>query len=65
MIRLLDGSRDREAILATMAKWAAEGYFEISSGGQPVQDETQLRKALCACLDESLLNLVKNALLVG
>jgi methyltransferase-like protein len=65
MIRLLDGSRDREAILATLAQWAAEGYFDVSHDGQAVHDETAVRDALAAFLDAGLAELAKNALLVG
>jgi methyltransferase-like protein/SAM-dependent methyltransferase len=65
MIRLLDGTRDRAAILATLAGWAAEGFFDVSRSGQPVSDPAQLREALTACLDEGLQTLAKNALLVG
>jgi methyltransferase-like protein len=65
MIRLLDGTRDRAAIVAKMAEWAADGVFEVSRSGQPVSDPAQLREAVAACLDEGLQTLAKNALLVG
>ena len=52
--RLLDGSRDRPAILAALEKWAADDVFEISHGGQPVQDEAQRREALADCLGASI-----------
>jgi methyltransferase-like protein/cyclopropane fatty-acyl-phospholipid synthase-like methyltransferase len=65
MIRLLDGSRDRAAIVAKLAQWAADGYLEVSHDGQAVHDETQLRDALATFLDAGLVELAKNALLVG
>ena len=64
-IRLLDGSRDREAILATLSQWVAQGHFLVSRDGQSIQDETQLREVLSVLLDESLVSLAKNGLLVG
>jgi methyltransferase-like protein/cyclopropane fatty-acyl-phospholipid synthase-like methyltransferase len=65
MIRLLDGTRDRAAILATLAKWVDEGVFEVSREGQAVRDPAQLREGLAACLDAGLQTLARNALLVG
>jgi methyltransferase-like protein/cyclopropane fatty-acyl-phospholipid synthase-like methyltransferase len=65
MIRLLDGTRDREAILATLAQWAAEGYFAVSHEGQAVHDEAELRDGLSAYLDAGLVELLKNGVLVG
>jgi methyltransferase-like protein len=67
VIRLLDGTRDRAAIVATLARWAAEGVFEIAQGNQPVEagDEARLRAALAECLDVSLAQLAKYTLLVG
>jgi methyltransferase-like protein len=65
MIRLLDGSRDREAILTTLVQWAAEGHFEVSHNGQAVHDEAQLRDVLATYLDAGLVELAKNGLLVG
>jgi methyltransferase-like protein/cyclopropane fatty-acyl-phospholipid synthase-like methyltransferase len=65
MIRLLDGTRDRAVIVATMAQWVADGVFQVSRNGQPVQDPKQLQEALAACVDEGLQKLAKNALLVG
>jgi methyltransferase-like protein/cyclopropane fatty-acyl-phospholipid synthase-like methyltransferase len=65
VIRLLDGNRDRPAIVAALEQWAAEAVFEISHAGQPVQDEAQRRAALTECLDASLARLAKLALLVG
>jgi methyltransferase-like protein/cyclopropane fatty-acyl-phospholipid synthase-like methyltransferase len=65
MIRLLDGTRDRKAILATLAQWAAEGYFEVSHDGQAVHGEAELRDGLSAYLDAGLVELLKNGVLVG
>ena len=65
VIRLLDGTRDRDEILATLARWADEGVFEVAQGNRAVLDDSQLRAALAECLDASLKQLAKYALLVG
>lgn len=65
MIRLLDGTRDRAAIVETLVEWALDGVFEISLGEEPVRDPKPLRAAISARVDESLQELAARALLVG
>jgi methyltransferase-like protein/cyclopropane fatty-acyl-phospholipid synthase-like methyltransferase len=65
MIRLLDGSRDRPAIVAVLEQWAAEGIFEVSRQSQSVEDPAVIREAITECVDVALVKLARYALLTA
>jgi methyltransferase-like protein/cyclopropane fatty-acyl-phospholipid synthase-like methyltransferase len=65
VLRLLDGTRDRDAIIAALAAWAASGVFTLNREGHAVEDEGQLLAALAESLEASLRKLAKYALLDG
>jgi methyltransferase-like protein/cyclopropane fatty-acyl-phospholipid synthase-like methyltransferase len=61
----LDGSRDRAALVETLAGLALRGVLQVHQGGQPVRDGETLRKLLDRALEQQLPKLARNALLVG
>jgi SAM-dependent methyltransferase len=73
LLRCLDGSRDRGALMDIMAKWAAQGVIQLGQGDHPVEtaggagssSEPGEREALAGLLDAKLRQLARAALLVG
>ena len=64
ILRYLDGSRDRAALLAELLKAVADGVLEIQRDGPPPAQE-QLTAALEEALGETLQRLAGSALLEG
>jgi methyltransferase-like protein/2-polyprenyl-3-methyl-5-hydroxy-6-metoxy-1,4-benzoquinol methylase len=60
---LLDGSRDRPALLEAMAALIASGEFTIYHGDEPVRDDAVIREFLAAELGPCLERLAAMALL--
>lgn len=65
VVQLLDGSRNRAALIDSLAKLAAHGDLNIQHDGQPVQDPHRIRALLGEALEASLQRLAAGALLVG
>jgi methyltransferase-like protein len=65
VLRLLDGTRDRAALVEELARQAGEGDFEIQHEGRPVDDPAAVRAFLTEATDAALRRLAGNALLVG
>jgi len=64
LIRLLDGSRDRAAILADLARAVVAGTAALEEDGRKVTDEAQATTLLRTQLEDRLSGLAKSALLV-
>jgi methyltransferase-like protein/SAM-dependent methyltransferase len=64
LIRLLDGTRDRQAILADLLRAVASGQAELQEDGRKVTDEKRAAALLAEQLEDRLNGLAKSALLV-
>lgn len=64
VLLLLDGSRNRFALLEALTNRMANGAFTVQQAAQPVQSREGLRKALNDALDQSLAGFMNRALLV-
>jgi methyltransferase-like protein len=64
LLRYLDGSRDRAALLDALAGLVAEGVIEVQQDDKPVKDVKQARGVLAEALDSKLCQLARAALLV-
>jgi methyltransferase-like protein/SAM-dependent methyltransferase len=65
LLRLLDGSRDRAALLDALADLVATDVLVIYEDGQPVTDGPRVRHHLTAALDQQLPRLARHSLLLG
>jgi methyltransferase-like protein len=65
VLRLLDGSRDREALLDALASRMAAGGLGLHRDGEPPRDASGNRQALAAALEQSLAALGQGALLLA
>jgi methyltransferase-like protein/2-polyprenyl-3-methyl-5-hydroxy-6-metoxy-1,4-benzoquinol methylase len=65
IVRLLDGTRDRAALLAALEKPVADGEIAAKQDGQVVTDFKQNMEILAASLDSKLRSLALAALLVA
>jgi methyltransferase-like protein/2-polyprenyl-3-methyl-5-hydroxy-6-metoxy-1,4-benzoquinol methylase len=65
LVPVLDGTRDRGALLTHLGDAVARGALVLSSDGQPVSDEGQVRQALGGALGQALDSFAQSALLVG
>jgi methyltransferase-like protein/SAM-dependent methyltransferase len=63
LVQLLDGTRDRDALLDALTQQAAESVLTVHKGGQPISDPTELRAALATTLGPGLDALARDALL--
>lgn len=64
LILLLDGTRDREALVGALASFAQTGSLIRDTDGTPLKEEAELRKIIAAGLEENLRKLARMALLV-
>jgi hypothetical protein len=64
LLPLLDGSRDRDALVAALAKRVAEGALQLQQQGRSPAPGPALEKMLRAALEENLSGLAKAALLM-
>jgi methyltransferase-like protein/SAM-dependent methyltransferase len=64
VLQLLDGTRDRAALLAKLAELVAGGEFDLHQDNQPVRDPQLIRQMLDRGLDPCLDRLARSALLV-
>lgn len=65
LLRHLDGSRDRTALLDALEELVAEGIIEVQQDNEPVKDAGQAKTILDGMLDSKLCQLARAALLVG
>ena len=65
LVPLLDGTRDRPALVDELTRRAVAGELTIQRDGTKLDDPAAIRAALAAVLDHALNNLGANALLVG
>jgi methyltransferase-like protein len=65
VLRLLDGTRDRAAVLAALEDLAASGVLQLERDNRPVHDRAELRALLAGALEPSLRRLAAEALLVA
>jgi methyltransferase-like protein/SAM-dependent methyltransferase len=65
LLRYLDGSHDRAALLDVLEGLAVEGVIEVRQDDEPVKDAEQARITLDGMLDSQLHRLARAALLVG
>jgi SAM-dependent methyltransferase len=65
LVPLLDGTRDRDALVDALAHLAAAGALTVQKGGHPIADPLERRAALAATLGPALDALARDALLVG
>jgi hypothetical protein len=65
VLPLLDGTRDRTAILDAMAAAAEHGKLNVQEEGQPVRDADRARALLSTTIEPALAQLANMALLVA
>jgi methyltransferase-like protein/SAM-dependent methyltransferase len=66
LLPLLDGSRDRSALVEVLAARATAGEFEVrDAAGQPATDPALVRQVLAAWVEDALERLAKAALLLA
>ena len=65
LLRLLDGTRDRDALVAAMARLARQGELHVQHEGKRLTDGPILEGILRAGLDENLPQFARAALLVS
>jgi methyltransferase-like protein/SAM-dependent methyltransferase len=65
VLPLLDGTRDRDALVDVLAEAAATGRISIDQSGEPVHDPAVIRHVLGTSLDQCLLRFAGGTLLVG
>ncbi|HEV2765125.1 MAG TPA: class I SAM-dependent methyltransferase [Pyrinomonadaceae bacterium] len=64
LLTLLDGNRDRPALLDALLALAHTGALQLQDQGQPLNDPARLQTLLCERIEENLTNLARHALLV-
>ena len=65
LLRLLDGTRDRDALVAALAKLVQDGAIEVHQGGEALTSGPALETILRAGLEENLPKFARAALLVS
>ncbi len=65
VLPLLDGSRDRAAIVESMAALVAAGRLNLVSDGQPICDPAAVHEALVSVVRSSLRRIADQALLIA
>jgi methyltransferase-like protein/SAM-dependent methyltransferase len=64
LLHLLDGKRDRDAIVAGLAEVVARGELEVRDKGELVTRGARLNSILREAVDENLIKLAKSGLLL-
>jgi SAM-dependent methyltransferase len=64
VLMLLDGSRDRDAVLGTLAEGVRTGELSLARQGQPVRDVPTAVEMMRGPVEATLVRLAQNALLV-
>ena len=65
LLQLLDGSRDRAALLNDLSTLVDMGDLTIQKDGEPITDLEIARQTIATELEEKLVEIGKNALLVA
>ena len=65
LLRLLDGTRDRQELLRELKELVKSGAAVIRQDGQPVSDLEKAQEILARELEQSLEALARSALLVA
>jgi methyltransferase-like protein/cyclopropane fatty-acyl-phospholipid synthase-like methyltransferase len=65
LIELLDGTRDRGAIISALTAMAVNGELTVQADGQPLTDPAAISEALSPVLEKTLTALEQAALLQG
>jgi methyltransferase-like protein len=65
LLRHLDGSRDRDALVDLLLRWGSETGKVVLRHGKPVTAPAEVRTVLAAALKGQLDTLARSALLVG
>ena len=65
LLPLLDGTRDRAALLDDLAGEVTAGRLRLDRDGQPVRAADDVTATLAAILDQALANIARQALLVA
>lgn len=65
LLRLLDGSRDRNALVNDLMAAIESGLITIQKEGNPVEDIDEIRQFILAGLEQSLTGLARLALLIA
>jgi methyltransferase-like protein/SAM-dependent methyltransferase len=65
LLCLLDGSRDRSALLDALAELAAQDVLVVYEDGEPVTAGQSIRRHLADALEQQLPGLARRALLIG
>jgi methyltransferase-like protein len=65
LLRHLDGTRDRTALLNDLTSLVTEGVLTVQQEGEPIKDNNVTRTILAQGLEQHLHILAKAALLVG
>jgi methyltransferase-like protein/SAM-dependent methyltransferase len=65
LLPLLDGTRDRAALVEALAAKARAGELSVQKSGRPVTDPAELRAALAGLLGPALESLARDALLTA
>ena len=63
MLLLLDGSRDRPALLRDLTRIAVDGRLVVADGDRPLSDAAEIEAVLAAGLEPALTWLARAALL--
>jgi methyltransferase-like protein len=64
LVRLLDGTRDRSALLASLVELAAQGTIVATKNGQVIEDHDAVAEVLGDQLEARLLELARMGLLL-
>jgi hypothetical protein len=65
LVRLLDGTRDRPALLQCVKKLVDDGTLVVNENGASSEDAAKAKGDLSEAVEEGLAKLAANALLVG
>jgi methyltransferase-like protein/SAM-dependent methyltransferase len=65
LLQLMDGSRDRRALLDGLLECQARGEIRITADEEPVTDPTRLAQILGETIDQQLPKLAREALLIA
>ena len=65
LLLMLDGTRDREALIHDLAGLIAGGVVDFRSGGEPIRDYRRARQLIQDGLEAKLNEIARLALLVG
>ena len=65
LLTMLDGTRDRAALVVALTRLVADGSLSVSVEGEAVQAPAQVRKIMSGLLEQALRQLARAALLTG